>query len=147
MKLQYNLLYDSTTEILAACGESEKNASMVAKNLIKADARGITTHGTYLLTPIWERAQARQLSLPSEARITSDNGAVAIVDGGNGLGAVAGMLAINTAVEKARQFGIASVLINNTNNVGALACYTEIAAREGMIALMGCNAAPAMAPW
>lgn len=147
MKIQYNLLFDSATEILTACGENAKNASIVARNLIKADARGITTHGTYLLTPIWERAQAKQLSLPTEARIISDSGAIAIVDGGDGLGAVAGMLALNTAVEKARQFGIASVLINNTNNIGALACYTEAAAKEGMIALMSCNAAPAMAPW
>lgn len=147
MKIQYNILFESAVEILLACGENEKNANVVAKNLIKADARGITTHGTYLLTPIWERVQAKQLSLPTEANITSDSGAVAIVDGGDGLGAVAGMLALNTAVEKAKQFGIASVLINNTNNIGALACYTEVAASEGMIAIMSCNAAPAMAPW
>jgi LDH2 family malate/lactate/ureidoglycolate dehydrogenase len=70
-----------------------------------------------------------------------------MVDGGDGLGAVACTLALNAAAEKAREFGIASVLVRNTNNIGALACYTEAAAKEGMIALMGCNAAPAMAPW
>lgn len=147
MKLQYNLLLESTIEILIACGESAENATIVARNLIKADARGITTHGTYLLTPIWERVQARQLSLPTQAHIISDTGATAIVDGGDGLGAVACTLALKTAVEKARGFGIASVLVRNTNNIGALACYTEAAAKEGMIALMSCNAAPAMAPW
>lgn len=130
-----------------SCGESSENAAIVAQNLIKADARGITTHGTYLLTPIWERVQAKQLPLPTDARIVSDDGATAVVDGGDGLGAVAGMLAATTAMEKARQYGIASVLIRNTNNIGALACYTETAAKEGMIAIMGCNAAPAMAPW
>lgn len=147
MKLQYKLLYENTTDILMACGESVENAAIVAKNLIKADARGVTTHGTYLLTPIWKRVQAKQLPLPTDARIVSDDGATAIVDGGDGLGAVAGMLAVKTAVEKAKQYGIASVLIRNTNNIGALACYTEAVAKEGMIALMSCNAAPAMAPW
>lgn len=147
MKLQYNLLNECTIEILVACGESAENIAVVANNLIKADARGVTTHGTYLLTPILKRVQAKQLSLPTDARVVSDNGATAVVDGGDGLGAVAGMLAVKTAVEKARQYGIASVLIRNTNNIGALACYTETIAKEGMIALMGCNAAPAMAPW
>jgi LDH2 family malate/lactate/ureidoglycolate dehydrogenase len=147
VKLQYNLLLESTIEILIACGESTQNAVIVAGNLIKADVRGITTHGTYLLTPIWERVKARQLVLPTQAKIISDTGATAMVDGGDGLGAVACTLALNAAVEKAREFGIASVLVRNTNNIGALACYTEAAAKEGMIALMGCNAAPAMAPW
>jgi LDH2 family malate/lactate/ureidoglycolate dehydrogenase len=147
LKLQYNALYERTVEILTASGESAENAAIVAKNLLKADARGVTTHGTYLLTPIWKRAQVKQLSLPTNAKIVSDDGATAVVDGGDGLGAVAGMLAVKTAVEKARQYGIASVLIRNTNNIGALACYTETIAKEGMVALMTCNAAPAMAPW
>lgn len=147
MRLNYNSLYECTVEILAACGESMENAEVVAKNLIKADARGITTHGTYLLTPIWERAQVHQLSLPTNASLVIDEGAAAVVDGGDGLGAVAGDLAVKTAIEKAKQFGVASVLIRSTNNIGALACYTEVAARAGMIAIMSCNAAPAMAPW
>lgn len=147
MKLKYNLLYECTVEILKACGESEENAAIVAKNLIKADARGITTHGTYLLTPIWQRAKAKQLSLPTNACVVSDEAAIAIIDGGDGLGAVAGMLAVKTTIQKAKQYGIASVLIRNTNNIGALACYTEDIAKEGMIAIMSCNAAPAMAPW
>jgi LDH2 family malate/lactate/ureidoglycolate dehydrogenase len=147
LKLKYNLLYECTVEILTACGESTENAEIVAKNLIKADARGITTHGTYLLTPIWKRAQAKQLSLPTDARKLIDEGATALVDGGDGLGAVAGILAVKTALQKARQYGIASVLIRNTNNIGALACYTEGIAKEGMVAIMSCNAAPAMAPW
>lgn len=147
MKLQYNLVYECAKEILMSCGESEENAVIVAESLLKADARGVTTHGTYLLTPICKRVQAKQLSLPTNARLVSDDGATALVDGGDGLGAVAGMLAVKTAIDKAKQYGVATVLIRNTNNIGSLACYTEVAAKEGMIALMGCNAAPAMAPW
>jgi LDH2 family malate/lactate/ureidoglycolate dehydrogenase len=147
LKLKYDLLYECAVEILTACGESAENAEIVAKNLIRADARGISTHGTYLLTPIWKRAQAKQLSLPTCARKLIDEGATAVVDGGDGLGAVAGILAVKIVLQKAKQYGIASVLIRNTNNIGALACYTEGIAKEGMVAIMSCNAAPAMAPW
>jgi LDH2 family malate/lactate/ureidoglycolate dehydrogenase len=119
----------------------------VAECLCKANARGIPTHGVYLLVPIWQRIQAGQLSLPTRVQTVSDSGGTAVIDGGDGLGAVAAMAAVDIAIDKARQFGVSTVLIRNTNNIGSLACYTEMAARKGMIALMGSNAAPAMAPW
>ena len=147
MRIAYQDLYNATLKILAACGESEKNAAIVAESMCRADARGIATHGTYLLTPIWERVKAKQLTLPTKAVLEIDNGAVAVIDGADGLGAVAGDLAISTGIEKAKQYGISAVLIKNTNNIGWLACYTEAAAKSGMIAIMSCNAAAAMAPW
>ena len=147
MKIAYQDLYNAAVKILTACGESQKNAEIAAGNMCRADARGISTHGVYLLTPIWDRVKAGQLTLPTRAVLELDSGAVAIVDGGDGLGAVAGDLAIRTAIEKAKKYGVATVLVKNTNNIGSLACYTETAAKAGMIAIMGCNAAPAMAPW
>ncbi|MCL1940462.1 MAG: Ldh family oxidoreductase [Synergistaceae bacterium] len=146
-RIAYQELFDAAVEILRACGESEDNAAITAASICRADARGITTHGSYLLTPIWKRVKAGQLTLPTQAKIETDSGAVAVIDGGDGLGAVAGELALRTAIKKAKEYGVSAALIKNTNNIGFLACYTEEAAKEGMIAIMGCNAAPAMAPW
>jgi LDH2 family malate/lactate/ureidoglycolate dehydrogenase len=147
IKIEKDKLLDCAKEILQAVGESAENAKIVAETLILADARGISTHGTYLLTPIISRVKAAQLSLPTKTSIITEDGAVAVVDGGNGLGAVAGKLAADLAIKRASQFGISIVLIRNTNSLGALANYTEMVARQGMVGLMGCNAAPAMAPW
>ena len=147
MRIACRDLFDAAVKILTACGETANNAEIAAGNMCRADARGISTHGVYLLTPIWKRVKAGQLTLPTKAVLEADSGAVAIVNGGDGLGAVAGELAIRTAMEKAKQYGVSTVLIKNTNNIGSLACYTEVAAKAGMIAFMGCNAAPAMAPW
>ncbi len=140
-------LFKCAYEILTAVGETSENAKTVAENLVRSDLRGITTHGTYLLGPIVTRVKANQLSLPTKPTIIRDEAAIALVEGGDGLGAVAGKLAVDLSIKRAAQYGISLVLIRNTNNVGALANYTEMVAREGMIALMGCNAAGAMAPW
>lgn len=140
-------LFACAYEILKAAGESSDCAEIVAENLVRSDSRGITTHGTYLLNPIVTRVKAGQLALPTKASIIIDDAAVAVIDGGDGMGAVSGKLAAELAIKRASQFGISMVLIRNTNNVGALANYTEMIAREGMIAMMGCNAAAAMAPW
>ena len=147
MIISYDDLLLAATKILQACGENKENAQLTARSMCRADARGIVTHGTYLLTPVWERCKAKQLTLPTKAVLAMDNGATAVIDGGDGLGAVAGDLAIRIAVEKARSFGVSAVLIKNTNNIGWLASYTEEAAKNGMIAIMSCNAAAAMAPW
>ena len=147
MKIKSADLFDRVHKLLLAAGESADNAKVVAESLCKADARGVTTHGTYLLTPIFDRVKVGQLALPTIATLVVDEAAVAIVDGGNGLGPVAGKLAIETSIQRARAFGISMVLIRNTNNLGSLAFYTEQIASQGMIAMMSCNAAPAMAPW
>jgi LDH2 family malate/lactate/ureidoglycolate dehydrogenase len=147
MKIKIDILKGAAVEILKACGESEEGASLVADAMVKADARGITTHGTYLLSPIYDRTQAKMLALPTKVAFVKDEKAVALVDGGDGLGAIAGKAAVDAAIKKAKEFGVGTALIRNTNNVGSLAYYTEIAAKEGMIALMGCNAASALSPW
>lgn len=147
IRIQQNVLYDCAYEILLAVGENPENARVVANSMLLADSRGITTHGTYLLTPINNRVKAGQLSLPTRASVVVDEQAIAVIDGGDGLGAVAGCLAVELSIKRAKEHGVSFVLIRNTNSVGALAYYTEMVAREGMIALMGCNAAPAMPPW
>jgi LDH2 family malate/lactate/ureidoglycolate dehydrogenase len=147
MKINKADLVDCTYELLLAAGESEENAKLVADNFCKADARGVTTHGTYLLTPIFYRIEVGQLVLPTAPTLSIDSAAIAVVDGGNGLGPVAGKYAVDLAVDRAEKYGISMVLIRNTNNVGCLAYYTEMIAKHGMIAMMSCNAAPAMAPW
>jgi LDH2 family malate/lactate/ureidoglycolate dehydrogenase len=147
MKINRQELYDGAIEVLLAVGETPENAKIAAENFCQADSRGITTHGTYLLTPIFDRVQVHQLSLPTTPIIVCDNAAIAIVDGSNGLGPVAGKFAVDLAVKRASQFGISMVLIRNTNNVGSLSFYTEMIARQGMVGMMSCNAAPALAPW
>jgi len=147
MKIQVDTLRCAAVEVLLACGETLEGAGCVADSMLQADMRGITTHGTYLLGPIYDRVQANQLPLPTKAVLVSDEGATALIDGGDGLGAIACKLAVDKAVAKAKQFGVGTALIRNTNNVGSLAVYTEAAAKQGTIAFMCCNAAAAMSPW
>ena len=147
MRICKENLFDCAVDLLIAAGESHEGAQIVAESLCISDAKGITTHGTYLLTPIFKRVKAGQLSLPTITNIVIDNAAVAVVDGGDGLGPIAGKLAANLAIQRAQTYGVGVVLIRNTNSVGSLAYYTEMVAKEGMLAFMSCNAAPAMAPW
>ena len=147
MRIKKEALFDCIVDLLVGAGESLGNAQVVADCLCKADARGVTTHGSYLLNPIYKRVEAGLLSLPTELTVPVDNAAIAVVDGGNGLGPAAGRLASDLALQHAKDYGIGMVLIRNTNTLGSLAYYMEMIAKQGMIAMMSCNAAPSMAPW
>lgn len=147
MKIPVDVLKKAAAEILDALGETPENAAEIAECLVKADMRGILTHGTYLLNVIAMRVKGGQLTLPTIPYVISDSGATALIDGMDGIGMVAGIAAMELAIRKAREYGIGIVLIRNTNNIGSLACYTQRAAEQGMIAFMSGNAAPAMAPW
>lgn len=147
MKIPVSTLKQGAEEILKYLGETPENAVKISESLVKADMRGVSTHGTYLLKVISMRVDGGQLKLPTIPKVVSDSGATAVIDGVDGIGMVAGTAAIELAIEKAKQYGIGMVLIRNTNNIGSLAYYTQLAAKQGMIAIMSSNAAPAMAPW
>ena len=135
------------TEILKAYGENESNASLAADCLVKADLRGISTHGTYLLIPMFDRIQAGMLEIPTNITLVKENDATSIIDGGNGLGQLAARRAMEISIEKANNFGIATTLVKNTNNISFLGYYTDLASQKGMIGFVGSNAASSMAPW
>ncbi len=147
MKIVRESLQSSLKALLTAVGESEENAETASKYMTMCDARGVTTHGSYMINPIIDRREADMFAFPTALSIVSDSGAVCVIDGGDGLGQVAADRACDIACVKAKEYGIAAVLLRNTNNVGALGPYVEKLAKNGLVALMCCNASPAMAPW
>ena len=134
-------------ELLQAAGVGLQEAGLVAENLVAAELRGVPTHGINLLPAILERIAAGQMEVPTELKVIADEQAVTHIDGGNGFGQTAAAEGMRRCIEKARRFGIAFSLIRNTNNVGLLALYSLMAARQGLIGICACNGAASMAPW
>lgn len=147
MYFDVNELKKNVVDIIKGLGEKPEEAKWAADCLIKADMRGISTHGVHLLKPISQRVKAGMLTLPTKLEIIKDDGATAVIDGNNGLGPVASHRAMEICIKKAKEYGVGIVLTRNTNNIGSLADYAQLAAEENMIAIVSGNAAPAMAPW
>ena len=135
------------SEILKGYGENEESALLAADCLVKADMRGISTHGTYLLIPMFQRVKAGMLNLPTKITLVKENNATSIIDGGNGLGQLAARKAMDISIKNAKKYGIALTLVRNTNNISFLGYHSNLATQEGMIGFIGCNAASSMAPW
>jgi len=147
VKLSVDALKVVAVALLESAGATVSEAELVAENLLKAELRGIPTHGISFLPLIIERIDKGLLHVPTNVSVISDDDATTHLDGGNGLGQIAATRSMRSAIEKAKRFGVGISLVRNTNHVGLLAFYTLQAASEGMIGVCSCNSAPAMAPW
>ncbi len=140
-------LKEAVVAVLAGVGASAEEAPVVAESLVQAEMRGTDTHGLPYLKLLVERVEARLVSVPTRVRVLRDDGATALLDGGNGIGQVAGWTAMETSIRKARAFGIGVTLVRNTNNLGFFAFYTLHAATQGFVGIAMGNANAAISPW
>src|SRR6266542_4325478 len=113
--------------------------------LATTDAWGVFTHGTKALAGYLRRLQAGGLRAQGHPRIVAEGGAWATVDGDSSLGMVTSVFAMQIAITKARQQGIACVGVRNSCHFGAAGYYSWLAAREGLIGLSMANDIPSVA--
>lgn len=133
--------------VLCALGVSEDGARTTADCLIAADLRGVASHGVGLL-PIYARRLRRGTMEPRPVlSVIREGPAFVAVDGGNGLGPVAGAFAMDRAIALCRTSGIAAATVRRSNHFGAAAWYALRALEHDFVGLATSNGTPALAPW
>lgn len=136
-----------TTRVFQAVGVPAEDARLVADTLVRADLRGHQSHGV-MRTPWYVgRIRSGVMRPVTDPHLVTDAGAIAVIDGQDGVGQVLAARAAREAIARARQHGVGVVAVRNSNHFGAAAYYTLMAPPEGCIALLTTNASPAMAPW
>lgn len=130
------LLEEQQTTILEGWGMAADAIATCSRAMAYADLRGIDTHGIAML-PTYD-AWRREGRLDPRAAVTvvQDDGALALVDGGHGLGHVAAEHAMTLAVAKAGTLGMGGVAVRRSTHFGAAGCYALIAADAGMIGMV-----------
>jgi len=138
-----------TREIFAALGTPEDDAAWVATLLVRANLRGHDSHGVIRIPHYVRALGAGAVNPTPRIRIVSETPTIALLDGDRGFGQVVARRGIAVAIDKARAQGLSAVTLRQTNHVGRLADYAEIAATEGLVGLLWVNAPMALnvAPW
>lgn len=128
-------------------GLSEENASLVAASLVQADLWGHQSHG--VMRTFWyaARIQSGATNVASSPSTVVDGGAIAVIDGNNGIGQVVTQEAMLQAISRAKNHGIGAVAVRNSGHFGTAMYFTRLAAIKGCIGFLSTNASPAMAPW
>jgi len=135
------------SEVFGRCGMSAQDAALLADTLVRADLRGVHSHGVLRVPEYAKKLTGGGVDPNGEPRVARDSGAALLVDGDNSMGQIAANFAMRQAVERAKttQVGVASV--SGSNHCGAMGYYATQALSEDMIGLASTNALPTMAPW
>jgi LDH2 family malate/lactate/ureidoglycolate dehydrogenase len=132
---------------LHTAGMRQQHAALVARTLIYADMRGIGSHGVTRLSAYLDRVAAEVMEIDPEMHVSRDAPGAALLDAANGFGQLAGIRAMDLAIDKAAAVGTGAVGVARSNHFGVAGFFVERAARAGMIGMVLTNASPAMAPW
>jgi len=145
MTVPFAALHRFCEEAFLCAGLSDADATVGADVLATTDAWGVFTHGTKLLRGYLRRLQAGGLRPRGRPHLAVEGGAWAIVDDDSALGMVGSVYAMEVAIAKARNQGIAYVGIRNSCHFGAAGYYAWLAAREGLLGLSMANDVPSVA--
>ncbi|HRF07074.1 MAG TPA: Ldh family oxidoreductase [Xanthobacteraceae bacterium] len=132
--------------VLETAGIPSSSAEVAAGILVDTQLHGIDSHGIAHLPTYVRRLVEGAIETNPDIKVTR-SGAVAVMDGGNGLGVVVARQAIEQACNLAQQFGIGCCSVRNGNHFGAALPLVNYAAKAGFVSLCFSNAAPTMAPW
>lgn len=133
--------------LLGALGVPVDQATIVADNLVEADLRGVDSHGAHLMALYHGRVTGGHIRPVTEVTVTDDRGSTALLDAHLGFGQVAGVAAIELAMERAREYGVATIAVRELTHLGALAYYTMQAAAQGFLAMAFQNGATIVPPF
>ena len=105
---------------------------MLAESPVQADLWGHQSHGVM-------RAVTR-------AENIVDAGAIAVIDGHDGIGQVLAAQATREVMRRAKRHGIGAVAVRNSNHFGTAMYFSLMGPPEGCVVMLTTNASPAMAP-
>lgn len=123
------------------------DATTVAECLVKADLRGVATHGVTRLPGYLSRLEKGLINPRPRLAPVMVSSSAALVDGDDGFGFVVGTMAMSVAMGLAEQAGVGVVAVRRSTHFGMAASYVLQAVAAGHIALVCTNASPAMPPW
>ncbi len=133
--------------LLLAHGLSEEHAATVARCLVRADLRGVDTHGLQYLPHYLDRVRRGLINAKPKLTVERVTPMIGGLDGDNGFGFVVATKAMETAIEMAHEFGVGIVTARRSTHFGMAANYVLQAMDAGMIGLVFTNASPGMPPW
>ncbi|WP_162354554.1 Ldh family oxidoreductase [Natrialba swarupiae] len=147
-RVDYRELETFAHDVLTAAGVTEPHAATVAEALVRANLRGVDSHGVARLTAYVNKF--REGGFKPDPEMTIESGpsrGTFSVDGDGGPGQTAGQTAMQTAIERAAEMGMAAGVVRNSNHFGTAAFYTELAAEHDCIGIAMTNVGPDVVPF
>lgn len=130
---------------LIHAGASPSQAQATAEALVFAEACGLPSHGLSRVSMYVSHLKAGRVIGNAEPVIKNQRPSAVLIDAGNGFAFPACRMAVDQAMDKARQQGIAIAAVTNSHHFGMAAYHLDPVAGAGMVGI-ACGNSPAAMP-
>ncbi|MBT3315178.1 MAG: Ldh family oxidoreductase [Anaerolineae bacterium] len=125
--------------IFEKTGVPASDAAFFAKSLVNINLWGIDSHGV-LRVPIYaKRLQAGSCNPNPEIKTLKSAITLEVLHGDDGPGQTVGRVAMERAIELAKEYNVGIVGAVRSNHFGAAATFTRMAAKKGMLGVAMTN--------
>jgi hydroxycarboxylate dehydrogenase B len=139
-QLQPDTLHQWTCQLFEAARSSPTEAKLAADHLVAANLAGHDSHGVGMAPRYVSSALNNELQPNQTAKLVVDAGAMLLVDGLRGMGPAVAYQAMNHAIERAKQFGVAAMGLRNAHHIGRIGHWAEQAVAQGLVSIHFTNA-------
>lgn len=136
MRVPAPLIRQQLVSVLRAWGMAEAHADTTAAMMLETDLRGVDSHGISMLPTYDREFRNGRLNMRPAFKTVREGPAMALIDADASLGHPVSVYAMNLAVDKCRDTGVAVVSVFNSHHFGAAGCYSRIAAERGVIGMV-----------
>jgi len=135
-------------DVFRAQGLPAADSTRIAELMTEADLTGADAHGIFRLPHYIRRLKGGAVNPTPNIKVNKTAPATALVDGDNGMGHLVMSRAAETAIDLARECGVAWVGATHSNHASTAGIYAEMPVHHGMIGLYAAIAnANHMAVW
>jgi len=146
-KVSWDEAVGFATEAFTATGVPPADARKAAEALVDADLHGTVTHGLKNLRNYVAGLLEGRINPRPSMRDVGGAKAARIITADNGLGHVAGHFGMERAIDLARDYGVGTVFVRDSNHYGASGYWARVPLRHNMIGFAFTTATARIAPW
>ncbi len=133
-------------DALIAAGASERVAEVEAQIGAEVDLCGVHSHGVRMLPGAVKSVRDGAVDTSSDIHVVTESPAYLLAEANRGMGRYTSAMAMDMAVERAREFGVGMVTIRGVGHWGRAHSYCLRAARQGMVSLAFTNTIALFSP-
>jgi L-2-hydroxycarboxylate dehydrogenase (NAD+) len=146
-RLFFTDLKDFCSQAYMKTGVPGPEAEIVADLLVRADLRGVESHGVTRLPIYIERLQKGYVRKESKLTSIRDKGPTAFLEAHGSMGHIAAYRGMEKAISKAGEYGIGWVSVKDSGHFGVAGLFPMMALQKDFIGYVISNSAPMMFPW
>ena len=147
VRVDHRKLLETTKALFVSHGVPDDDAEIGADVLVRADLRGVDTHGvSNMLRHYLSDFKNGVINPNPEVHILRETAATANLHSDNGLGVIVAPKAMDLAIQKAKEAGVGMVTVAFGRHLGMASYHAMMAMEHDMIGLCVTNAGPRVVP-